>query len=266
MTLALLSHKPAAMCVACRAARQADKLPSLFSEERKKKGRKEEQMKHFRRSLLAILSVCALFVLCTPGIPARAALPALKENSFSASFSATYKRVTISIPKVYDKYEVSWYNEKQEPLETRQCYTAAFFNVKLNRLYYYRVRGLRRDDQTKAYVPATEWSACKAVWTPKEDAVKAKLVKGNAATVVIKVPRISGVKSYTLYISAKSTSKGYRKAGTVKPGRTIKVSRAGRAALKYNKKYYYKVVPNLKKKATEVTSCIKGFRIAKISL
>lgn len=66
---------------------------------------------------------------------------------------------------------------------------------------------------------------------------------GTGRKVRIKMPKISGVKSYKVYMSYKK-DRAWKKLKTVKAGKSIVVSKFKGKALARNKKYYYKIVPS----------------------
>ncbi len=66
---------------------------------------------------------------------------------------------------------------------------------------------------------------------------------GTGRKVRIKMPKISGVKSYKVYMSYKK-DRAWKKLKTVKAGKSIVVSKFKGKALARNKKYYYKIMPS----------------------
>lgn len=215
-------------------------------------------MKHLKKSLLTVLTVFTLFMVGAHGMEAKAAT--IPNDRFSASYSEYTKKITVGVVSQNDRYEVALYNAKGALVGNSQCSTYAFFNVKLNKLYYYQVRGLDYDSQTRAYVPATDWSARKAICTLKYKSIK-PAAAGNKK-VRFKAPKITGVKKYTLYMST-NKDKGFKKAGTIKPGKTLTISKCKGKAFKYYKHYFYKIVPVLKKKAAEAAPYQNGFYLTR---
>lgn len=217
-------------------------------------------MKRIKKSLLTLLSVFTLFLLCTQGMQVKAA-SAPPAKSFYLDYLNTKNFKSASIEVNYEEsgitsYEVGLYNASKKLVKTKICKSyASFSGLKKNRLYYYRVRGL-----DSGRVPVTGWSVYRAFTTM---GVTPKLVSNASRTISFKAPKISGVKSYTLYLSDKSNTKGFKKVGTIKPGKTIKVSKFKGKAFVYYKDYYYKIVPNLKKKASTTDALIGYFYISR---
>ena len=110
-----------------------------------------------------------------------------------------------------------------------------FFDLKKNQLYYYRVRATAYDYTQKKYVPVSDWSYGYGINTA---ICKVKL---SGKKIKIKVPKVKGVKKFTLYMSTKS-DKGYKKVKKVKPGKTVVISKFKNKAFKNGKYYYYNVV------------------------
>ena len=114
-----------------------------------------------------------------------------------------------------------------------------FSYLKKNRLYYYQIR----ETQTSAYPWEEDFTG---EWTKKVSFVIAQYQLSQVGTgrkVRIKMPKISGVKSYKVYMSYKK-DRAWKKLKTVKAGKSIVVSKFKGKALARNKKYYYKIVPS----------------------
>ena len=114
-----------------------------------------------------------------------------------------------------------------------------FSYLKKNRLYYYQIRETR----TAAYPWEEDFTG---EWTKKVPFVIAQYQLSQVGTgrkVRIKMPKISGVKSYKVYMSYKK-DRAWKKLKTVKAGKSIVVSKFKGKALARNKKYYYKIVPS----------------------
>ena len=108
----------------------------------------------------------------------------------------------------------------------------AFFTLKKNQLYYYRVRATSYNYSTGQYVPVSNWSYGYGINTG------VCTVKLSGKKVRIKTPKVKGVKKFTLYMSTNRT-KGYKKIKTVKSGKTITVSSFKKKSFKKYKDYYY---------------------------
>ncbi|MDO5147679.1 MAG: hypothetical protein Q4D60_11850 [Eubacteriales bacterium] len=110
---------------------------------------------------------------------------------------------------------------------------ASFSGLSKNKVYYYSVQSL--DDNKQ---PTSEWASPRAFTTILNSKVKLKTVK-NKRVVKLKVPKIRGIKNYTVSISRKSDGK-YKKIKTMKPGKKLTVSKFKNKAFK-NGPYYIKV-------------------------
>lgn len=200
-------------------------------------------MKHLKKFLFTALTVFAVSFVCMPGMQAEAATP--PANSFYLAYmSSDMKSASIQVDYKEDGingFEVELCNANLQHVATDTCsFYASFDGLKKNKLYYYRVRGLDYD------TPVTDWSVYKAFFTPN---VKANLASKTSKTVVIKPPKIAGIKNYTLYMSTKRDS-GYKKVGVIKPGKSKAVSKFKGKAFAYYANYYYRLVPKLKKSAS----------------
>ena len=131
------------------------------------------------------------------------------------------------------RYQVQLLNyNKKKVVATTECSIYAFFTLKRNQLYYYRVRATSYNYSTGKYVPVSKWSYGYGINTG------VCTVKLSGKKVKIKTPKIKGVKRLTLYMST-NKAKGYKKVKTVKAGQTITVSSFKKKAFKKYKDYYY---------------------------
>lgn len=110
---------------------------------------------------------------------------------------------------------------------------ASFSGLAQNQVYYYKVQTLDNDKQ-----PTSDWSAPRAFATISKSKIKLKAVK-NKRVIVIKVPKINGIKNYTISMSKKSDGK-FKKVKTLKPGKKLTISKFKKKSLK-NGTYYIKV-------------------------
>ena len=131
------------------------------------------------------------------------------------------------------RYQVQLLNyNKKKVVATDECSLYAFFTLKKNQLYYYRVRATSYNYSTGQYVPVSNWSYGYGINTG------VCTVKLSGKKVRIKTPKVKGVKKFTLYMSTNRT-KGYKKIKTVKSGKTITVSSFKKKSFKKYKDYYY---------------------------
>lgn len=120
---------------------------------------------------------------------------------------------------------------------------AASFST--NSFYYYRVRAAfvtgfdAYGDPILSYGSWSKWKATSTIY-PK--------LSGKNWRITVKGPKVSGVSKYKVYVSTSATS-GYKKIGTIKPGRTMVCSKVrGRSLKSYGTytNFYFRVVPVLK--------------------
>lgn len=121
---------------------------------------------------------------------------------------------------------------------------ATVTGLRKNQVYYYRAQTMT----TLNGVPTSGWSEAKAFTTAESGKFKFKGVKGQKACT-IKVPKIKGVKNYTLYLSKKSDA-GFKKVKTIKPGKKIKLTKFKKKAFKLGSTYYLRVMVNTKNNIT----------------
>lgn len=164
---------------------------------------------------------------------------------YSLYYNTTSKKAPLTIgvtsnasDSYYYKYQVQLLDyKKKKVIAESTCSVYAFFNLKKNQLYYYRVRATAYDYRQGRYVPVSGWSYGHGINTA------ICTVKLSGKKVKIKVPKVKGVKKFTLYMSTKS-DKGYKKVKTVKPGKTVTISKFKKKAFKKGKYYYYNVASN----------------------
>lgn len=121
---------------------------------------------------------------------------------------------------------------------------ATVTGLKKNQVYYYRAMTVTTLNGT----PTSGWSEAKAFATIDGEKFKFKGVK-NQKACTIKVPKIKGVKNYTLYLSKKS-DKGFKKVKTLKPGKKIKLTKFKKKAFKIGNTYYLRVLVKTKNNIT----------------
>ena len=167
-----------------------------------------------------------------------ASIPAKVETSSSGDIFITVKNISDDYRADYDMRVLDIKGNVVEVSEQNGGITY-FSYLKKNRLYYYQIRETR----TAAYPWEEDFTG---EWTKKVPFVIAQYQLSQVGTgrkVRIKMPKISGVKSYKVYMSYKK-DRAWKKLKTVKAGKSIVVSKFKGKALARNKKYYYKIVPS----------------------
>ena len=167
-----------------------------------------------------------------------ASIPAKVETSSSGDIFITVKNISDDYRTDYDMRVLDSKGNVVEVSEQNGGITY-FSYLKKNRLYYYQIRETR----TAAYPWEEDFTG---EWTKKVPFVIAQYQLSQVGTgrkVRIKMPKISGVKSYKVYMSYKK-DRAWKKLKTVKAGKSIVVSKFRGKALARNKKYYYKIVPS----------------------
>ena len=167
-----------------------------------------------------------------------ASIPAKVETSSSGDIFITVKNISDDYRTDYDMRVLDSKGNVVEVSEQNGGITY-FSYLKKNRLYYYQIRETR----TAAYPWEEDFTG---EWTKKVPFVIAQYQLSQVGTgrkVRIKMPKISGVKSYKVYMSYKK-NKAWKKLKTVKAGKSIVISKFRGKARARNKKYYYKIVPS----------------------
>lgn len=167
-----------------------------------------------------------------------ASIPAKVETSSSGDIFITVKNISDDYRADYDMRVLDSKGKVVEVSEQNGGITY-FSYLKKNRLYYYQIRETR----TSAYPWEEDFTG---EWTKKVPFVIAQYQLSQVGTgrkVCIKMPKISGVKSYKVYMSYKK-DRAWKKLKTVKAGKSIVISKFKGKALARNKKYYYKIVPS----------------------
>lgn len=121
--------------------------------------------------------------------------------------------------------------------------------ISKNAAYKYQFRVYCINDNTNGKIYG-DWSSVRYFCSSDPTF---KIAGSNKVKVTLK--KISGVSSYTVYISKKETS-GFKKVKTVKMSKSsasITVSKCGSSKLKKYVDYYIKVVPTLKVSGKKVT-------------
>lgn len=214
-------------------------------------------MKSFRKVFSLFICLTVFILIGSVADRAEAAAPG---GTYELNYMSSDKsKVGIKVD-IGGRAEVGLWNASGKMVQSVECISYAYFtNLKKNRLYYFRVRGLTYDSVQRAYTASTDWSAAKAFVTAD---YKLTLVSRKSRIVRFKFPKVTGVKSYVLYMSTKEAS-GYKKVKTVKPGGTYKVSKFKNKSFVYKKNYYYKIVPKLKT-GGKAAAYVDGFYIYKV--
>lgn len=138
---------------------------------------------------------------------------------------------------------------------------AFFDNVKNNTVYLYRARAYTRDyDYTTGQYVTTygNWSGFRAFVKIKTKQGKSK-ISGSRKQISFKLPKIKGVKKYTITMSTKE-DKGFKKIATAKPGKKITVSKFKKKNLKRFKTYYLRITPKLNCKiSSDLIGTLKAY-------
>lgn len=159
--------------------------------------------------------------------------------------TASYGEIYITVKNISNDYRVDYdmriLDSKGNIVEVSEQNGGIehFSYLKKNRLYYYQIR----ETQTASYPWEEDFIG---QWTKKVPFVIAKYQLSQVGTgrkVCIKMPKITGVKSYKVYMSYKK-DRAWKKLKTVKTGKSIVISKFKGKALARNKKYYYKIVPS----------------------
>ena len=158
-----------------------------------------------------------------------ASIPAKVESSSSGDIFITVKNISDDYRADYDMRVL---NNKGHVVEVSE---------KNGGITYFSY--LIRETRTAVYPWEEDFTG---EWTKKVPFVIARYQLSQVGTgrkVRIKMPKISGVKSYKVYMSYKK-DRAWKKLKTVKAGKSIVVSKFKGKALARNKKYYYKIVPS----------------------
>lgn len=180
--------------------------------------------------------------------------------STDVSVSSDKRTVTVSLPPNGSglQYEVALLNSSGKQIATVTAYQYATFEkkTKKHKVYYYKYRLIDSYGN-----PASSWSKKVALNTIGVNKYK---VKYKNRTVKIKVPKIKGVQCYKVYMKPYYGSSKYRKVKTIKPGKTVSISRYRGKKFKYNTYYSLKIHPIVKKKKAQGVYIIGTFRFTKV--
>mgnify|MGYP004527374863 FL=1 len=196
--------------------------------------------------MFALMSILISFPVQAQTINQKQAKATVQYASIPSKVeTASYGDIYITVKNISDDYRVDYdmriLDSKGKVVEVSEQNGGIehFSYLKKNRLYYYQIRETRT-----AVYPWEEDSI--GGWTKKVPFVIAQYQLSQVGTgrkVRIKMPKISGVKSYKVYMSYKK-DRAWKKLKTVKAGKSIVISKFKGKALARNKKYYYKIVPS----------------------
>lgn len=197
-------------------------------------------MKKVWKSLLLTLIAVLLFgaAICS----AKPVSAAKKCNLTRGHFNLYYggsDGVIVKLKLPYDNItaEVAFYLGGKKIYSGRSdTYVTYRFKPKTNQIYTYRIRALYKNK------PIGNWSKCRAFSTI---VYNASLPNKRQNIVRFTMPKNKYVKNSSLYMST-SSDKGFKKVGTVLPGKSITVSRFNGSALADYKTYYYEARVALK--------------------
>ena len=196
--------------------------------------------------MFALMSILISFPVQAQPINQKQAKATVQYANIPAKVeTASYGDIYITVKNISDDYRVDYdmriLDSKGKVVEVSEQNGGIehFSYLKKNRLYYYQIRETRT-----AVYPWEEDSI--GGWTKKVPFVIAQYKLSQVGTgrkVAIKMPKVSGVKSYKVYMSYKK-DRAWKKLKTVKAGKSIVISKFKGKALARNKKYYYKIVPS----------------------
>ena len=196
--------------------------------------------------MFALMSILISFPVQAQPINQKQAKATVQYANIPAKVeTASYGYIYITVKNISDDYRVDYdmriLDSKGKVVEVSEQNGGIehFSYLKKNRLYYYQIRETRI-----AVYPWEEDSI--GGWTKKVPFVIAQYKLSQVGTgrkVAIKMPKVSGVKSYKVYMSYKK-DRAWKKLKTVKAGKSIVISKFKGKALARNKKYYYKIVPS----------------------
>lgn len=182
----------------------------------------------------------------------KAGVSVLSRNYFELSewnVTGGYINVAVAFPNKAVSMQVQLQNANKSALKTWSVsqgsgiYKCSYSSLAKNKIYYYRARARYSGGKWGS------WSYRRAFST-----VTPSFTKAGSYAAYVKAPKVTGVKRYDLWMSATSSSKGFKKIGSVKPGSSTKVSKFNGRTLKSYGSYhnfYFFLKPYLKSGATD---------------
>lgn len=175
---------------------------------------------------------------------------------FAVSYISSDKSTAgVSIAYAYDGQwtRIGIFDSKDRLIATKDALSyATISGLQKNKVYYYRAQTISGNGG----VATSGWSSPKAFSTLMDTKVKLQAVKGKRACT-LKLPKLTGLKNYTVYISKKSDT-GFKKVKTVKPGKKIKITKYKKKSFKLGQTYYFKITQKTSKNIT-CANYFKGY-------
>jgi len=200
----------------------------------------------FKHMVWIMLALCLAFLPAGTVTAGAEPTVTLTLNDFvydGATTGGFYVYYTMPYTDVYPEIRV--FNNAMEPVAVKEAgsYKGSVFvpvTLAKNRVYYYQLVPFVRDKGVKTYVGAA--SPMRAICTVKLQDKSSK----RQRNIKLKCPKIAGVKSLKVLMSTNKTT-GYRKIGTVRPGKTMKtISKFRGKAFQYWTYYYFRADATLK--------------------
>ena len=199
-------------------------------------------MKKVRKGLLTLLFAVILGGILSAGAAAKTDAATtnvnLTEKNFGAT-SITTSSVGIKLALPYNDIQAVvrlYQGTKLIGEKTASSYASFDVTVKKNKIYFYRVRPIYKNE----YIGP--WSPRKAFTTMQ---FKLKNIETSDRVLKVTVPKISGVKSVKVMLSDKKDS-GFKNNATLKPGKSKKLKYYKKKQFEYYKTYYLKGEVTLK--------------------
>lgn len=178
------------------------------------------------------------------------AVSGMTTANFAISSASLYSKeisVAVACPEDADYVEVELCdrNGNRVASDPEASIYAFIDNVKNNTVYLYRARAYTRDYDYKTgqYVTTYgNWSGFRAFVKIKCKGKSRSI--GGRKQVYFKVPKIKGVKKYTITMSKKK-DKGFKKIMNIKPGKKVTVTKFKKKNLQRFKSYYFRIIPKL---------------------
>ncbi len=205
--------------------------------------------------LLTMLTLCMLF-----GFMFKTDVSAY--SSYVNYISGSRKDVQITFPYNYGYgYEVILYNRWKKPIARTTCnqYATFYGKTSKNGVYYYRSRML-----TWAGAPVSGWSGFRPFTTINGKRYKLKIKSKKNRTVKVSVPKIKGVKSYSVYVAPYPNFFGAKKVKTLKPGKSATIGRYRGGKFTWGWTYFVKIVPKVGGAHAEGLVGTGSFRFIKV--
>lgn len=221
-------------------------------------------MKRMKKSMglfAAAFVVCMAFAF---GVKVNAQTDVTKDNFKITSASGDSIYVEVNKPVDTDYMQVVLCDYKGTPItyELTGGIPVAFTNLEANQVYLIKCRSYSFENGENVYQKT--WTDYRAATLLDMNKVSLSLVKNNKnRTVKVKLPKIAGVKQYTVSLSTKKDS-GFKKVKTVKAGKAVKITKYNGNKLKLAKKYYLRLQPALTSGVVNENTLRKSFKIKSV--